>query len=1028
MRAVLFLILACASIARGESPAYRIEHLTTGQGLSHNTVGSVLQDSRGFIWIGTIDGLNRFDGYSFFVFRHDPADSTSLSSSFIHGMIEDVDGRLWVGTRNGGVSRFDPAAGTFRTYLNNPTDPNLLTGRTVGPLLLDGRNRLWVGTENGLGYYDRERDRFVRTRLRGNHASDDLSLAALAEADDSTFLLMTEKALYTFHPASGTLTSFSPPLPASNFYNGILIDRQRSVWVGSNSSGVFKLQPRTNTWQQYPARPETDKGVSSVYAVPRYLDSDGRIWFTTQNGLDVFDPATGRFSHTRHIDGNPSTLSSSNVSAVMRDAHGDLWVGTWGGGVDKIVTSRMKFPLLTAPRVLANNFVLAALEDARGDLWVGTGSGVTRIVREGKRIVSSTPVKELSGTVVWCLMEDSSGVLWIGTDRKGIAVLDSSRRLRTFMQHDPRDVRSLPENTVRTLFRDSRGRIWAGLQTQGVAWYDPGERAWNLLPAGTRNGNSISDVLVWAVNEDGAGNLWFGTYVGGLNRLDPTTGRVTYFRHREGDTSSLPVNDVRGITLTRAGELWIATYGGGICRYNPATDSFTRFAERDGLANNFAYGILEDTGGELWIPTNRGLARFSPGRQTFRTYTSRDGLQSDEFNTGAYARSERGELFIGGIGGLNYFFPEEIKEGRSAPPVVLTSLKVFDRELLGGRVPGMNETITLQHAENFFSFEFAALDFVDASRNVYMYKLEGFDNDWVRSGTRRYASYTNLDPGNYTLHIRAANSDGIWNEDGVRMHLTIVPPFWQRWWFRGTAGLVLVAAFAAVVRYASTRKLRKQLQELEKERALQNERERISRDLHDNAGAQLASIIAGLEVAEKYIEGSGRKTKDLIDSLRADARSSMMRLRETIWALQTNAMTAEEFTDAIRASAERQLKYVPDIELNVVNKAAGGFTLSPNQVLNLFRIVQESITNAIKHADARRIDVVVEVHGRQLCLSVKDDGRGSDGMPDQFGGKGMLNMQARARELGGEFRFHSGQGGSRVEVKIPCVLERVRTT
>lgn len=1015
--------LAWGGTVTAQPQRFTIEHLTREHGLSHNTVVSLFQDSRGFIWIGTIDGLNRFDGYSCLVFRHNPSDSNSLSSSFVHGLIEDRHGFLWIGTRSGGLSRYNPSTGAFKTYLLNPSGANGLTGRTVGPLFVDSNGVIWAGTENGLGWYDRTSDVFVRSVMPERVATDDLSLASVISVNDSTFLLLTEKALYIYVPSSGAIETFIPPLPAHNFYHGILRDEAGALWVGTNSNGVFRLDVRQKKWKHVPARPEGEDGVSSPYAIPKHVDTDGRIWFMTQNGLDIYDPSSERFSRLRHSEGNPSTISSNNVSAMMRDAHGDIWVGTWGGGVDRIVRSRIKFPLLTGSEILSSNFVLAVLEDRRGQLWVGTNAGLDRISDRRRANIRRTAITGVGAVGVWCLMEDSQGDIWVGTDRNGIVILDSSGRVQRVMKHDPKDGRSLPENSVRVLFTDRHGNIWAGLQTKGVARYDRASRSWHLFPSGRRDGKSISDVLVWAINEDRQGNLWFGSYTGGVSKLDPTTGTVTYYFHTPADTTLLPVDDVRGITVTQSGELWVATYGGGICRYNPETDSFTWFTERHGLANNFTYGILEDSEGALWITTNRGLSRLTPADRKFRTYTSRDGLQSDEFNTGAYSKSRTGELLVGGIGGVNYFYPNEIKGNSRPPAVVLTSFKVFDRELLGGKLPAAGDTIVLQYSDNFFSFEFAALDFVDPLRNEYMYRLEGFDNDWIRAGTRRYASYTNLDPGHYVLNIRAANGDGVWNEEGTRLHITVVPPFYQRWWFRSLTGVVLIAAFAAVVRYASTRKLRRQLRELEKERALQNERERISRDLHDHAGAQLASIIAGLEVAEKYIADSNSRMKELIDSLRDDARASMMRLRETIWALKTNAMTAEEFAEAVRNFAERQLKYRSGVDILVENRITSECTLSPAQVLNLFRIVQEAVINALKHADARLIRVIVEREEDILRLCVQDDGKRRAAQADIFSGRGMLNMKARADELNGVFHFRSDTGaGSTVEVKVPLVL------
>ncbi len=1023
---------------------FPIERITTENGLSHNTVSSICQDSRGFIWIGTIDGLNRFDGYSCRVFKHDPADSTSVSSSFIHSIYEDKRGTLWITTRDGGLNRFDYRTETFKNYKHNPHDPASIGHNKVGGIFEDSQGRFWVTTDGGVNLFDEATGRFTRFShdpTNPNSLSNN-EVTGICEDEDGLLWFSTDNGLNRFEPLTGTFTHYSHNALRSNSLSDnrlvrVLPTRDGKLWVGTRGGGVNLLDRTTGAVSRFLPNPKDPRRPSNMFVSPIFEDAAGNIWFATHDGVNIYEPATQIFHRLPYTPNSSKGLSHNIVSSIVQDNVGDVWIGTWGGGVNRVAKRKQKFIPISSKTsgVLPNDFVLSMLTDRSGTVWVGTANGASR--SDGARFAQHL----LPGVAISALLEDSDGTIWAAPVGGGIKVFRPDGTLQQEFVHSRSRASSLADNTIRALFRDSRGIVWAGTQTRGVNSYDrtePRGGEWTRFPFGATDGKSVSDGLVWAINEDADGDLWFGTYSGGLNWFDPTTTSFRYFRHDARDSTSLPADDVRCIAVTRSGELWIGTYGGGISKLDKETGRFTTLNERHGLANNFVYGILEDDDGNLWISTNKGLSRFNPRTKTFRNYTSRDGLQSDEFNTGAYFRSRNGELFFGGVAGLNRFFPNEVRDNPHVPPIVLTSFKVFDKEVKVNRSRrvGTMDSIQLHYHQNFFSFEFAALDFVDPMRNRYAYKLEGFDTEWLEAGTRRYASYTNLDPGEYLLRVKGSNNDGVWNENGAQLHITIVPPFWMTGWFKVLAGLTLAGALAGSVRFFSTRKLKEKLRELERARALQEERERISRDLHDSVGAQLSTIISGLELASRHDQLNPRATNEhLIASLKDDARLTMAQLRETIWALSSSSMTLTEFCHSLEAYAKKQLSLANMPRLHCSFDDSPGVTLSPMQVLHLFRIAQEALTNALKHAHAdhiwltigssrRLLDATGRVNddsesGGFLTMTIRDDGKGkSQPGADAFSGRGLANMERRARELRGKFTFEQ-DCGTKVEIVIP---------
>lgn len=495
---------------------------------------------------------------------------------------------------------------------------------------------------------------------------------------------------------------------------------------------------------------------------------------------------------------------------------------------------------------------------------------------------------------------------------------------------------------------------------------------------------------------------------------------VHSYKNDPTNPSSLSFNDGRSMYQQNDSTYWFATYGGGINRWNGNKQNFLRLTTANGLPNNSTYGILPDEDGiHLWISTNNGLTCLNTETLQFKTYTEEEGIQNKEFNTGAFLRLSDGRLVFGGISGFNIIDTKKLSLNTKKPPVRLTDIKLFNKSLESDSSSVFKKDLTLPYNKNFLSFEFAALDFENPLKNEYAYKMEGVDERWVESGSRSFADYPNLKPGRYAFRVKAANNDGIWNEEGTTLNLVITPPWWATWWFRTALGLSLFIGLITGIRYISQRRLREQIRNMELENKLRSERERISRDLHDYVGAQLANIISGLSLAKKYHDTKNEaRSVELMNSLSGDASVTIKQLRETIWALNQNSLNLEGFIDYLKQYFKSQSALNHQLNIHY-NLEAGEIKLSSTQALNIFRIIQEASQNTLKYAEAENLTISFKQQNGALIVSVKDDGMFEKGEPSIDGGYGFGNMKKRAAELDGLLEIDTNNG---TEIKLTISL------
>lgn len=771
------------------------ENIRIEKGLSQNTVNCIHQDSRGYMWFGTWDGLNMFDGYDFTIFKPDLYGSEGgLSNQTITSMLEDRNGVLWIGTENG-LNRFDRHTRTFTSYVRNGPHPSGLSSDTINYLLQDKHGDLWIATDYGL----------------------------------------CRKDLVT-----GAVTTYLPePGNAGSLGNGIVRwlyeDPNGHIWAATRG-GLSILNPITGRFRQIRKKSgKTDwLQADTIHCIAS--GPEGLVWLGTEKGLEVYDPAAQTFNH---IPGIYDTLLRSPlpVNIVFTDAQGVLWAGTEGGGLRRYYPDYTRFSSFRFepdnPGSISDDYISTIYQDKSGIIWIGTKwKGANKISDNAGRFDhfyhKSDDHNSLNSNLVWSFHEDPDGKLWIATDL-GINIWDRKTGKFQFLRHEPHRTNSLISDKISVISKDSKGYFWFGSFDKGACRYDPvqhqfldfsmtspatrrlpdndigsiiEDRKGNiwigtgdglvrvdprtyqtfLIPQNAGSPSSMSHQNITSIYEDKAGFIWIGTYRS-LERYDPSTGLFTAFRHDAMISSSISSDAVFCMFEDRQRRFWIGTRGGGLNRMDRSNGTFITYTESEGLPNNVVYAILEDEEGNLWMSTNYGLSVFDPDKETFVNFDVRDGLQSNEFNLGAAHRSHSGEMFFGGMAGFNAFFPERIRNNLIIPQLVISEFQIFNQRLPRDLKNG--DTIRLNYDENTFTILFSALDFTNPMRNLYSYTLDKIDKGWINTdGSKRFAEYTRVPPGSYTFRLKGSNNDGIWNENPFTLTIIISPPWYATWVFR----------------------------------------------------------------------------------------------------------------------------------------------------------------------------------------------------------------------------------------------------
>ncbi len=995
------------------------------EGLSQATVNTIVQDRRGFMWFGTQDGLNRFDGYSFTIFRHNPSDTNSIPDNYIWTMAEDGNGRLWIGTLNNGLCRYDPERGEFRNFRHVPGDSNSLSNNNVTALCRGADGQILVGTwGGGLQKYDPGHNRFMQLQPANRR------VRCLYRGRGGVLWVGTWEGLDLIDSGGAAIAHFvhdahDPASLSGDRIISLCEDEAGVMWVGTFDSGLnrFDRERRKFVRLAHGAGGARTPGSDAIRCMTE--DGRGRLWIGTLDaGVDRLDPARGVFSHFTSDAFNRDGLSSNRVFSMCRDRTGAIWIGTGDAGINRYDPLAHEFARFardpSEPASLSSNVVRAILESARGDLWVGTfGGGLNRRLpgQEGfihyahDRLNSSGPESQ----AVLSLFEDSRHDIWIGTGDAGLDRFDGKSGKFVHYRHDAHNPLSLSDGAVMAFMEDREGNLWIGTSGGGADHFERRSGTFSRFRPGAGNTAPANDI--WAIHEDRSGNIWMGTWGEGLYMYNGRQDSLTRYMHDPVNPGSLSNNTVWSMYEDTEGILWFGTWGGGLDRFDMSTGTFKAYTEADGLPNNVVYGILPDGRGNLWLSTNKGISKFSPAAGTFRNYDALDGLQADEFNQGAYCRGADGTLYFGGVNGINAFQPDSLRDNPEPPPVVITGFQVFNRAVPANAAGG--GTITLSYRDNFFSFEFAALNYTAPEKNRYAYKLEGFDREWIASGTRRYVSYTHLSGGDYVFRVIGSNNDGIWNEAGIALPLHIDPPFYMTWWF-----LLAIAALIGVGTYLSYR-LR-----LTKLLAIEKLRTRIASDLHDDIGSGLTRIAVLSDVALHQAEdlqrtgGGSTGPGDVTGSITKVgniARELVDAMSDVVWSIDPRHDTAGSLMQRVKVYAF-ELCEAKNIALSFETPGERNTaSISPEIMRELLLVAKEAVTNIVRHSECSAAQIRLVAGRREITLEVSDNGKGF--LPSEApAGNGLMNMRSRAVKAGGSFAVESTPGGgTRLFILLPNI-------
>ncbi len=771
-------------------------------GLFQSNVFSITQGGKGFIWMATEAGLYRYDGIEFKIYKELVTDETSLSNDYLTTVFSDRSGRLWIGTLTE-LDLFDWSSESFHHY--DVSEGANAFKKLVKAIFEDQQGMIWVGTNHGLARLDPATG---RTHLYKHDPTDPTSLCddhvSSIDQDRSGRLWIgtSQSGVCVLDPTTETFRAFrhqpdDPTTLSDDHVHQLLVDRNSHVWLATRK-GLTRYRPDDQRFERFTIGPHQPSNHNWMQAV--YETKDGRLLVGTRNGgLYCFDRANNGFEPI----GGRGISTNKDILTLFEDASSTLWVGTLGGGVYRGAT-RKNF-LLTQndpsnPNSLSHDKIHSFFEDERGDLWVGTGGGGISIFdyRTGNvRHIRANPQdpNALSNDFVRKVAEDRSGLLWVGTQGGGVNTHDRKTGKFTRLQHNPDNPRSLSSDKVYSLLIDSKDTVWVGTR-HGLNRYNRDSADFTSFRTDADDPNSISNDFIYSLYEDRSGVLWVGTLGGGFNRFNPRQQNFTRFPI---------VKNIAQMYETRTGDFWIAS-GEGLLLFDRKTRRTERFTVADGLSDNRVFSIIEDDDNNLWLTAMFGLSKFDMATRKAESYDANDGLQANEFNGKAAYRSRTGLIHIGGVNGFNTFAPGDIVEDDYAPPVVLTNLLLFSKPIaigqeLDGRVLlresiTVTEQLVLHPDDDVIAFEFAALHFAHPKGNKYAYKLEGFDKDWHYVANRRFASYTNLAPGDYVFSVIAANADEVWNREGASLKITVTAPYWQTWWFYGLlAAVVFTAVF-----------------------------------------------------------------------------------------------------------------------------------------------------------------------------------------------------------------------------------------
>ncbi|WP_444996021.1 two-component regulator propeller domain-containing protein [Aliikangiella sp. IMCC44359] len=971
-------------------------HIGTEEGLPQSTVNTIFQDSHGFMWIGTYDGLTRYDGYRFVNFKNNPQDPTSLSNNVVLSIIEDKEGYLWVGTDQNGVNRFDPETGEFVRFVARENDFDSLSHPQAKVIHQDPQGRIWIGTTHGLNLYLPEKEAFAHFYHNplDNQSLPHGAIVDIVDDGSGNLWVASNETLAHFDVEQQVFSSFNRPGTPKQI-NDLYLDTDNSLWIGTRLDGLYHLSPDQSRFEHYQNIKDNPDSLNNndIRTILRMRNGD--LWVgTEEGGLNIRRKGSNQFLHIERNSADGHSLTINGVWSLYQDKSGLIWVGTAGGGINTTISFANRMSRLThsphEKNSLSHEFIWDIEEDKQGMIWLSTPYGLDRYDPANNSFESfnqfESPNKRPFGSQIYSFTIDDQGYIWIGNTRGQLAVFSpETKELTVIQRYDfPRDYISY--SRVRMIEKDHFGNIWVGTD-DGLLRVDQKSRKivqdYRFVDQG-----QLGDASIRVMLQDDDGMIWFGTWGKGLQRYDPEFGSLISFENVPGDETSISDNTVRSLYKDPQGNLWIGTFNGlnvlTAEQIQKETFEFKSYLEKDGLPNSAIYGIANDSTGKLWLSSNRGLSEFDPEKIKFKNYTTEDGLTANEFHGNAVVRSLSGEIYFGSVNGVTIVNPVTRAQTNFQPKVKITDIEVQGKTILTKGVPYNNKFIELEYDANDLIFEFASLDFRHPKRNQFKYRLLPYDEKWTSPDGVNTAVFTNLDPNRYTFELQATNSDGVWLNKTTIVKFIIKPPMWQTWWAYFIYFAILISLIAFYLN-SHEKKLKEQkainehLRKVDqlKDEFLANTSHELRTPLNGIIGIaeSLKEGVAGLQNQKtlnhlQMIIDGGKRLAQLINDILDFKKLSHHNL-----VLQRKAVDLYSIANVVVSLLH---PLAEEKSLKIINRLPNQLPLIYADENRIQQILHNLIGNAIKYTQRGQIEISATSQGNFVEVCVSDTGIGID--------------------------------------------------